>query len=116
MFILFSGIISMIFGLSLFPYLSYSACRELWNIANMQGLALTVRDICDALMLLPPPPTTTTSTIIHSINDDHHHHVMINGFNEDMKLAVALQRATDVYVTTLRANPPPGDRPPCVLQ
>ena len=68
----------------------------------MRGLALTVRDICDALMLLPPPPST-----IHSLSGST---VMMNGINEDMKLAVALQRATDVYVASLRANPPPGEQ------
>ena len=66
----------------------------------MRGLALSVRDICDALMLLPPSTINTTS-------GGGGFNVM-GGINEDIKLAVALQRATDVYVASLRAHPPPG--------
>ena len=74
----------------------------------MRGVALTVRDICDALMLLPP--TTINSTSGSGSGSGGGGNFIIGGINEDVKLAVALQRATDVYVASLRANPPPGEK------
>ena len=64
-----------------------STCRELWNIANMGGLARTVRDLCDALLFLPPGGESQGEGAL--------------------SLAISLQRATDAFVVQLKAHPPP---------